>query len=225
MKKLLFFSVLALFVGLQLNAQNNDAGLLKANEQAIGIATGIDYSILPVSMQYKRGFNVFNLNLPVNMGLDLTIPIFDFDLNDIRFTLISETSLLRKGNFEIRGGIDPVVCAIKMQTESMTSIGTNFHLFSGITTDSWNVGAEIKYNQMFTTFIHHTDKYKENVFSDVVDGWYKSTASNLRIGLLIDYKFNRMDLYLKSGISRTGTFQNYLFVPTFYAIIGVNRRF
>ena len=66
----------------------------------------------------------------------------------------------------------------------MSSIGADFHIFTGFTNDKWNIGAEIYYNQVFSTYIKHTDKYKENVF-DGADGCYKNTAANIKIGLLL----------------------------------------
>lgn len=225
MKKYILILIIALFVGLQLNAQDGNAGLLSSNEQSVGISTGIDYSILPFEINYKKGFNLFNYKYPIVFGADVTIPFFDFDLNDIRIRLTSETVLLKKGIFEVRGGIDPVVCNTKMQTETMTSIGADFHVFTGVSTQKWNTGIELNYNQMVSTYIKHTDKYKENVYADVVDGWYKATASNIKIGLLVGRKFNNLEIYLKGGISKTGKFNNYLFVPTIYSIIGFNYRF
>lgn len=226
MKKIYIISILILLFALQTRAQNETgrSGILNANEQSIGLATGIDYSILPLKLTYKRGFNIFEYKFPVNVGVDITIPIFKFDLNDIRIRLITETTIFRKKNFEIRGGIDPMFVNVKMETETMSSLGADFHIFTGFTNDKWNVGLDINYNQIFTTYIKHSDKFNEAVFQ-AQDGWYKLTAANIRLGVLVNRTLGNFDLYLNAGVSKTGKFHDYLFVPSMYGLIGVNFRF
>ena len=224
MKKITIIFILTIFLGIQMKAQDR-SGILAAKEQAVGLATGVDYSIMPLQLSYKRGFDIGNYKFPFSAGLDVTIPLYKFDLNDIRIRITTEMTFLRKRNFEIRGGIDPVFVNLKMETETMSSLGLDFHLFTGFTNARWNTGLEVQYNAMFSTYIKHTDKYTDNVYEGAVDGWYKNTAANIRIGVLVNYRVNKFDIYLRTGVSRTGNFNDYLFVPSMYGIIGVNFRF
>lgn len=223
MKKIILVFIVSTLCGEYVLAQDSirRSGILNHNEQSIGVATGMDYAILPVSFSYKRGVNAFQLKYPVNLGADITIPLFALDLNDIRFRIISEATILSKNKFEIRGGINPMLVNTKMETETMTSIGSDFHLFFGYTNAKWNVGTHVNFNQVFSTYIKHTDKYRDNVFVSAVDGWYKNTASNLRSGIFVNCTFNRTNIYIDGGISKTGTLKNYLFVPNYYFQIGV----
>lgn len=226
MKKTIIIIIFILIsaMGFQLKAQDR-SGVLEANEQSVGLATGIDYSIMPLQMSYKRGFNIANYKFPFAAGVDVTIPIYNFDLNDIRIKLTTEMTFIRKRNFEIRGGIDPVFVNLKMETETMSSLGLDFHFFTGFTSTKWNTGIEFQYNRMFSTYIKHTDIYRDNVYEDAVDGWYKNTAANIRIGALINYRIKKFDINLRAGVSKTGQFNDYLFVPSMYGAIGVNFRF
>ncbi len=223
-KKMILFSLLAWTV-FQVNAQDRRSGILEGKEQSIGVATGLDYSILPIQLTYQRGVTLRNLKYPVMLGVDVTVPLFDLDLLDSRIRLTSETTILRKRNFEIRGGIDPVFVNVKMETERMASIGADAHFFMGLVSEKWNFGLEGNYNQIFSTHIVHTDKYKENVYAAAVDGWYKNTASNWRAGILANRTLGRVDVFFHGGLSTTGKFNAYLFVPTMYMLVGVNRRF
>lgn len=212
-------------VTLSTNAQNNRSGMLDSGENSIGLATGIDYSILPIMLTYKRGISIRKLKYPIILGAEVTAPSFSFDLNDVRFRVISDATLLKRKNFELRGGINPVLVNLKMETEDMTSLGADFHIFSGITNKKWNLGLVVNYNKIFSTHIKHTEKYKKNVYAGAVDGWYKNTASNLRVGILANRTLGKINVYLDGGISKTGSWNNYLFVPTIYTILGVNYRF
>jgi hypothetical protein len=223
--KSMIVSLFSIAISVQANAQDKRSGILGYKEYSIGIATGIDYSVLPIKLTYKQGFSIFNYKYPVEIGTDVTAPLFAFDLNDIRIRIISETTILRKRKFEIRGGIDPLIVNVKMKTETMSSLGADFHIFTGFTNDKWNTGMEVNYNQIISTYIKHTEKYKKYVYAGVVDGWYRNTASNIRIGVLVNRSFNRINLYLNGGISKTGQFKDYLFVPTMYLLAGMNYTF
>lgn len=224
MKKTILISILIIFLGVQINAQER-SGILNAKEQSVGIAMGLDYSILPISLSYKRGFDLFNYKYPFTAGVDVTIPMYSFDLNDIRVRIITDMTLFRKKNFEIRGGINPVFVNVKMETETMSSLGLDFHFFTGFTNEKWNTGVEFQYNKIFSTYIKHTEIYRDNVYGEAVDGWYKNTASNIRIGILVNRSIKKFDVYLKAGSSTTGNFKGYLFVPTIYTELGLNFNF
>lgn len=223
MKIIIIFTFL-ITLAIQAEAQDR-SGILEANENSVGFATGLDYSIMPIQLSYKRGFDIGNYKFPFTAGADVTIPLFSFDLNDIRIRLITEMTFLRKKNFELRGGIDPVFVNLKMETETMSSLGADFHVFAGFTNAKWNTGMEFTYNKIFSTHITHTDVYKDNVYEGAVDGWYKTTAANIRIGVLANYRIKKFDINLRAGISRTGQFNDYLFVPSMYANLGVSYRF
>jgi hypothetical protein len=224
MQRIILIVFITTFFLNNVNAQDtiNRSGILGHKEHSIGITTGMDYSILPFSITYKRGMKTFNLKYPVNYGAEITIPLFAMDLNDLRFKIISEATILRKNNFEIRGGINPMLITTKMETETMTSLGSDFHLFLGFTNTKWNVGLHSNFNQVFSTYIKHTDKYRDNVFNEAVDGWYKLTASNFRTGIYANRTIKKLNIYIDGGISKTGTFKNYLFVPNYYFLIGAN---
>ena len=223
MKRTLIISIIVATVAFGSNAQER-SGLLAKGEQSVGVYTGLDYSILPVTLKYSLGYNLFNMKQPVNSGFEMTVPVNSFDMNDIRLRLTTELTLLRKKNFEIRGGFSPVFVNVKMETETMSSLGMDFHAFTGLTNDRWNTGIEVFYNQMFSTHIVHTDKYKDNIF-EAEDGWYKNTAANIRIGFLLNRRIKKFDINFRAGYSGTGEFNNYLFVPNMYSTLGLIFRF
>lgn len=228
MKNIMLFIAIICWSSIQINAQietPNRAGVLGFEEQSIGLVTGMDYSILPLSLSYEKAVKIFNYKFPLAIGAEITVPMFSMDFEDVRVKILTETTLLRKNNFEIRGGINPIFINTKMETETMTSLGTDFHLFIGKTSEKWNTGIEMTYNQIFSTNIKHTDKYRENVFEQAVDGWYKNTAANIRLGILVNRRINKVDLFFGAGLSKTSQFKDYLFVPTYYANLGINYRF
>lgn len=78
---------------------------------------------------------------------------------------------------------------------------------------------------MFASEITHTDDYKELIYSEVKDGWYDNTASNLQVGLHINRRIRQFDAFLGGGLSTTAKFNSLLFVPSVYINMGVAYRF
>ena len=224
MKNTIVSITLIIFTALQINAQDR-SGILSAGEQSVGLATGMDYSILPAILSYNRGMDAFNFENPINVGLEATIPMYAFDLNDIRLKIVTDITVLRKRSFEIRAGINPVFINTKLQTETMSSLGVDLHVFVGITKEKWSYGGEATYNKIFTTHIKHTDKYRDLVFADAVDGWYKNTAGNIQAGIYVNRRIKKFDLSFRTGMSKTARLNEYLLVPTFYGIMGLEYRF
>ncbi|HPE55737.1 MAG TPA: hypothetical protein P5514_11570 [Bacteroidales bacterium] len=132
-----------------LKAQDNQSGILQEGEKRVGVATGIDYSILPLELSYQRGYQIFNYKHPVALGTEISIPMFNPDFSDIRIRLTSETSFIQKNKFVIRGGIDPVFVNVKMETERMSSVGADLHVFTGFVNPKWMLGLDLNYNQIF----------------------------------------------------------------------------
>ncbi len=201
------------------------SGLLDKKEQSVGFETGFDNSIMPINFSYKRGFDLFNTKYPLIAGLDITVPLFGFDFNDVKVRILTETTIFRNKNFEIRGGLNPVFINVNTKTESISSLGCEFHTFIGYIDKKWNTGLEFSYNQIFTSYIKHTEYFKNYIFSDVKDGWYKATAANVRMGVVVNLRIKKFDIYFKGGMFATGKFKTYLMMPPLYFDFGLSFRF
>lgn len=223
-KALLAALVLLLLFQPGLAQESTRSGMLDHHAQSFGLSTGINYAILPLQLHYRRGLNCFQLPYPVQLGVELAIPTFGFDLRDKRIKLSTEALIFKKSKFEVRGGIDPQLVSIRMATQNMHAIGTDIHAFVGLTGPKWNFGAECVYDQAFTTYIRHADLYRDNVHQDAHDGWYRWTASNFRAGIAVNRTLHRTNLFVQGGLSKTGTLKNYLFVPNMYFLLGASVR-
>ena len=99
--------------------------------------------------------------------------MFNFDLYDFKIKLKAQSTLFRINNFKTRVRLNPVFVSTKMKESSMKLFGADLYLFVGFINPKWNIGAELTYNRIFSSYITHTDIYKENMYSDVKEGWYK----------------------------------------------------
>lgn len=224
MKRIILFIAFTTWFLPYINSQNIP-GALNINEQKITIGTGIDYAILPLIVSYDRGINLFNFNAPMEIGADMTIPVFDFDLADSRLRLYLKTTLIEKQNFFLNFQFGPNLVNSSLQTQSMQTISADFILSPGIHAGNWSFSADLWYNHSISSYIKHTEKFKDLVYADVVDGWYYGTSSNIRVGATIVRSFKKIDISLSGGVSKTGQLKNYLFVPSMYTIFSVGYKF
>lgn len=76
------------------------------------------------------------------------------------------------------------------------------------------------------THIKHSDYYRTYLYENVKDGWYNSTAHNLRIGVYIAAQLGKkrtLELNLKGGYQNNGQYDK--IILNLYAIIGANKSF
>jgi hypothetical protein len=105
-------------------------------------------------------------------------------------------------------------------------LGINIVSNPGFRFNRMSVGADFQYNPFFATHIKHSDYYREYLYENVKDGWYSSTAHNLRLGMYVAAQLGKkktLELNIKGGYQNNGQYDK--FVPNIYAIVGVNKSF
>lgn len=223
MKKIILLTTVILLS--QFGFTQNIAGKTNFNQNKLTIATGMDYSMFPVTIKYDRGINFLNYNKPIEIGAEIAIPVFDFDLNDNRLKINAKTDLWNNNNFFVHLKISPELVNSELKTQTFRTISTEFELSPGYANENWYFGLEVSYNYGFATYIKHTQIFRNLIYEDVVDGWYKSSVSNIKIGFTALHSIKNIDIYLSAGILKTGKFNNYLFVPSMYGVVGISYNF
>jgi hypothetical protein len=88
------------------------------------------------------------------------------------------------------------------------------------------VGADLQYNPFLATHIRHSDYYRQYYYETVKDGWFSSTAHNLRAGIYMAAQLGKqrtVELNLKGGYQGNGQYDK--LIPGAYAFLGVNKSF
>ncbi|MBN2663913.1 MAG: hypothetical protein JXR68_09720 [Bacteroidales bacterium] len=223
MKKIILLTTV-IFVS-QFAIAQNIAGKLNFKQNRVTLATGMDYSMLPTTIKYDRGFNFFNFKNPIEVGTEITIPVFDFDFMDNRLKINMKTDLWNNNNFFVHIKISPELVNSTLKTQTFKTISTEFELSPGYANENWYFGLEASYNYGFATYITHNQIFRDLIYQNVVDGWYKSSVSNIKLGFTALCSVKKIDFYLSAGILKTGKFNNFLFVPSMYGILGISYNF
>lgn len=195
-----------------------DAGLLRAGENSVGLAAGMDYSIFTGELSYRRGVDI-GRDQPLTPHIALAVPLF-VGPRDLRLRMGASHAFKFGSHFALVPSVEPLVFrTLNNDVQKMVSFGSTAGFVAGYVGRRISVGAAVNYDITWTTHIRHSSIYRERVFADVEDGWYATTAANFRGGVHLVGRIRRLELGLDAGIARTGRFRPYLLVPGFYGTI------
>ncbi len=193
---------------------------LDVKGQSVGLNLGmLDYSTLTTEFSYKRGVSIFNKTFMI--GTEIAFPVFEPDVNDMRFRVITiQTSVLRKGKFDMSLKFAPTITTTNTKTHKLVAIGEGLSIISGFYGEKWGGSFIIDADFVNATKVEHTDYYKEVVYEDVYDGWLQNPAGNLRMGLMATRKMNNFEASVKIGYG--SSFKgSYMLFPPVFGVLGI----
>jgi hypothetical protein len=107
----------------------------------------------------------------------------------------------------------------------LNNIGLDIKTLNGIYKSKWFVSSEIGIELGLNTHFKHTDTYKQTIYADVADGWYKPlSAGIMNLGLQGGLSFNKSDLIYRIGYYKSITSSVNVLIP-YYMTLGYNLKF
>ena len=136
----------------------------------------MDYAILPIMLSYQRADSLINRWNPIHSGLTVVVPAFNPDLQDLRVQAGLGTELFKHKRLLIGAQLSAFYIGTEMQTLSAKSLGLELGLQVSSSGEKFEYGVEVLWTSTLATNIQHTDKYRDQVYAEVQDGWYGATA-------------------------------------------------
>lgn len=195
------------------NALDNTKHIINAN-------FGLDHS---VSYGVGYGYKI-NTKLPIVLNANFLFPAGEITLDDFKTKVGAQICLLNKSNFV--GSISILGIYRKYQTQlvRLQNFGSDIKGTFGFYKSKWFTSAEIGFDKAIVTHFKHTQKYKDEIYADVVDGWYEpATGGNFYYGLQGGYSFKKIDITLNLGKVISQDFKTSPFLP-YYLNLGINYR-
>ncbi|TAE89025.1 MAG: hypothetical protein EAY81_02520 [Bacteroidetes bacterium] len=181
---------------------------------------GLDYSV-----SYAIGYGYkLNTKLPIVLNANFSLPSGENLLDDFKTKIGGQICLVNKSNFV--GAVSLFGIYRKYQTGlvRIQNFGSDIKGTFGYYKKSWFIATEIGFDKAIVTHFKHTQKYKDEIYADVVDGWYEaSTGGNFYYGLQGGYSFKKLDMTINIGKVVSQDFKTAPFLP-FYLNLGVNYR-
>jgi len=214
MKKLnIIIIVIAIVFCLQkVNAQVINWNSTDSIKHIVTANFGLDYS---VSYGIGCGYKL-NTKFPLIINANFSMPSGENLVDDFKTTIGGQIQLLNISNFI--GSL--AIHGIYRRHETDMVRGT-----FGYYRSHWFVAAEAGFDKAIVTHFKHSQAFKDEVYADVIDGWYEpATGGNFHYGLQIGVSFGKHDIYFNAGKIMQQDFKTSPIIPI-YAKVGYNFKF
>ena len=221
-KHYIIIIVLSILLNIKsINAQNINWNSIDSSKHIINASIGLDYSFnFGIGYAYK-----FDTKLPIIIQTNFAIPSGKSLVDDFKFRVGGQIRLFDKSNFVGAVGINGIYRRYKTHLVRMQNFGADLKGTIGYYRLKWFVAAEIGFDKAIVTHFKHSNSYKENIYADVVDGWYEpSTAGNFNYGLQAGFSLKHIDIIAIGGMLITQDFKTKPRLP-FYVGLSCNYKF
>ncbi len=199
------------------SAQNFNAANTKNGVEQIFLNVGFDPAVV-LTLGYMHAVDCCGFETTV--GYDLSVPMGDFDLRDLRFRWWTLTPLLSSDEWQVLGQFGLVGRTTQNDIYDGFNLGMDLGLHGGYYKEGWHLAFEGGYDKAILTHISHSDWYTDNFYADAVDGWYLDTGGIWRAGITTGFKINNTELQLRAGMRLSEGEGN--LIPPSYITIGAS---
>jgi hypothetical protein len=181
---------------------------------------GLDYSV-----SYGVGYGYkLNTTIPIVLTANFSVPAGDEMFDDYKTKIGGQVCLLNKSNFAGSISVFGIYRKYQNQLVTLQNFGSDMKGTFGYYKTRWFTAAEIGFDKAIVTHFKHSQKYRDEIYADVVNGWYEpATGGNFYYGLQGGYSFKKVDITINLGKVISQDFKTSPFLP-FYINLGVNYR-
>jgi hypothetical protein len=215
------FVVFASIVAAAGTARAQAFSRLEPGQQSVTLETGLDGAVA-TSVGYAAGLRVDALDRTVMPFLQGTLLGARADASDYAVRGGAQTSLLRRGWFDLSTQLAFSVDGTDNAIHRATALRTDLVLLAGHYGRSWFLVGEGGYDHAWMTYIKNSDYYR-SLYPAVKDGWYDNTSGTIHAGAKGGKTLGPVEVVLRAGVTKSERL-NDLFLP-FYATLGASWRF
>lgn len=144
------------------------------------ISFGLDPAALTTA-GYSRGFGLGSGT--ALWSLDLGMAVAEADAEDLRARIGLQTTLWQAGGWRIAARGRFIARSTSNSIYGGAAFGVDLTSYLGYYRSHWFLTGLIGYDRTFVMHIEHSDWYRDNVYQDAVDGWYRGESGILRGGV------------------------------------------
>ncbi len=220
MKKIKFLGLLVILIAQysNTNAQMLNWKALDSTKHILNANFGLDYSV-----SYGLGYGYkLNTKLPIVLNAIFSMPSGKSMFDDFKTKIGGQVRLFNKFNFAGSVSIYGVYRKHQTNLVRLQNFGSDMKGVIGFYKPKWFVAVEVGFDKAIVTHFKHSQKYKDEVYADVVDGWYEpATGGNFYYGLQVGKSFKRADITFNLGKVISQDFKTSPFLP-YYINLGYN---
>lgn len=200
------------------NAQLLNWTTLDSTKHILNTNFGLDYSV-----SYGVGYGYkLNTKLPIVLNATFSMPAGENVFDDFKTKIGGQVCLLNKSSFVGSISIFGIYRKYQTQLVRLQNFGSDIKGSFGYYKTRWFTAAEVGFDKAIVTHFKHTPKFRDEIYADVVDGWYEpTTGGNFYFGLQAGYSFGKAGLTLNLGKVVSQDFKTSPLLP-FYLNLGIN---
>lgn len=165
----------------------------------IHVRTGAEHAFV-FGVGYARAVPFLDRRLLLHG--DVSLPWAELDISDYRVRAGALAPIVGTGGWKVAGDLAPTLRGTDDRAGRMTNLGLDAGLLGGYYARHWFVAGEVGFDWAISTYVAHSDRYREQVYADARDGWYGDSGGNVRVGLQTGASFGLYDLVLRAGAVR-----------------------
>ena len=217
---IIIFFMAFVFCLQKLNAQIINWGRVGSTQHILNAKFGLDYS---VSFGIGYGYKL-NTKLPIVVNANFSMPSGETLFDDFKTKIGGQIQFLNKSSFMGALAIYGIYRRHETELMRLQNFGSDMKGTFGYYVSKWFVAAEAGFDKAIVTHFKHSQTFRENIYAEVVDGWYEpATGGNFYYGLQTGYSLEKADVTLNLGRVITQDFKTTPFIP-FHLNVGFNYR-
>ena len=216
--KSIILTIISLFLFHTVGAQTINWKTMESSNHIVTAGIGWDYSIA-----FSAGYGYqLKSKLPLVLNVNFTKPSGKDLLDDFKTKIGGQIVLLNLSN--IKGAITLNGLYRRYQNDlvRLQNFGSEMRGTFGYYKPKWFIAIEADFDKAIVTHFKHSVRYREVIYSDVIDGWYEpATGGNFSFGFQAGYSFRKSDITFNFGKIITQDFETTPLIP-FYLRLGYN---
>jgi hypothetical protein len=195
----------------------NFATITPERPNIVGARTGLD-SALVFELDYRRIVEVLGRTSAI--GVELAAPGAELDASDYRVSAGAAIPLVGGDHWKLIAHLSPTLRSTENGLNRMLAVGADTRLTGGFYARRWFAAGELGVDWVAASHIRHSDEYRDVVYADAEDGWYRNPGGTLYVGAHAGLSFSRFDVVLRAGRQQHVTMDAQ--TMPFFATLGVN---
>ena len=201
-----------------INGQTINWNTLDSSKHIVTAGFGWDYSV-----SYSVGYGYkLNAKLPIVLNFNFIKASGENHLDDFKTKIGGQIVLLNLSNIKGAITLNGVYRRYQNDLVRLQNFGSEMRGAFGYYKPKWFIAIEAHFDKAIVTHFKHSDRYREDIYSDVIDGWYEpATGGNFSYGFQAGYSFRKSDITFNFGKIITQDFETTPLIP-FYLRLGYN---
>lgn len=171
-------------------------------------------AIAGVNYSYK-----LSVKMPVLLQTGISIPFGKIIMDDFKSNIGLGTKLLNKKSFNSIFTLNAIYKRYRNELVNLNQVGVDIKTINGFYKPKWFVATELGLELGLSTHLKHSAIYKQNIYADVQDGWYKPlSAGILQYGIQTGYSFKQSDLIFGIGFYESISSSVNVLIPYYTSI-------